>query len=153
MSGTYLLQCAACGDELRVAPIEAAAPRRCRACGAPVIPTQSLPIQVTDATWDAEIVGTTPAVVVVWGEACSTCAEYEPSVRLMASSLYGSARVLQLNIDRNPSTAARFQVTGVPTVLLFREGKLLATLPGPRGERGLRERLGLSTASATPKHP
>ena len=86
---------------------------------------------------------TSPAVVVVWSGTCAACADYEPSVRLMAGRLYGHARVLLLDIDRSPVAAARYGVTGVPTVLLFRDGDLLANLPGPRGEQGLREHLGI----------
>jgi thioredoxin-like negative regulator of GroEL len=61
----------------------------------------------------------------------------------MAVHFYGKARVLWLNLDESPRTAARYQVTGVPTVLLFRDGQFLDRLPGPRGEQGLAERLGL----------
>jgi thioredoxin-like negative regulator of GroEL len=138
------VQCAACGAAQRIAHQETSTTTRCRTCGAPLIRSHSQPLPVTDTEWNAEILGSiTPAIVVVWGENCSTCSEYESSVQLMAANLYGKARVLRLNIDHNPATASRYEVRGVPTVLLFREGELLAALEGPRGEQGLKERLGI----------
>ena len=144
MPDTYLIQCASCGTEHRVPHGGTGDWQRCPGCGAPIISSQSLPISVTDIEWDAEMADSSaPTLVVVSSETCSTCAQYEASVRLMAANLYGNARVLWMDIDRSPRTAARYQVSGVPTVLLFRDGALLASLPGPRGEQGLRERLGI----------
>jgi thioredoxin-like negative regulator of GroEL len=117
---------------------------RCGKCGTPLIPSHALPIQVTDADWEREVFGSrVPAIVEVWSPHCGVCAQYEVSVRHLAVSLYGKARVLQLNADENPRTAALYNIRGVPTVLLFRDGKLLNTLVGPQGERGLREQLGV----------
>ncbi|HSH68891.1 MAG TPA: thioredoxin domain-containing protein [Deferrisomatales bacterium] len=144
MPDTYLIQCSSCGTEHRVPHGNTREWHRCPRCGAPIIASHTQPIPVTDVEWDAEMGGcAAPAVVVVASQACGTCAQYEASVRLMAAHLYGSARVLWMDIDRSPQTATRYQVRGVPTVLLFRDGELQASLPGPRGEQGLRERLGI----------
>lgn len=144
MPDTYRIQCSSCGAEHRVPHGATGEWRRCPGCGAPIIASHCLPIEVSDDGWELEMAGgTAPAVVVVASQTCGTCAQYEDSVRLMAADLYGDARVLWVDIDRCPRTAARYQVSGVPTVLLFRDGALLAHLPGPRGEKGLRERLGL----------
>lgn len=144
MTDTYWLVCAACGAEHRVPHGATHQGQRCPGCGALLIASLCQPIPVTDAEWEAEVAGgTAPAVVVAAGRACGTCAAYEASVRLMAVHFYGKARVLWLNLDESPRIAARYQVTGVPTVLLFRDGQFLDRLPGPRGEQGLAERLGL----------
>lgn len=144
MDPGYLLQCSACGAEERVPHGRTAAPRRCRACGAPLIPSNSLAIDVTDATWEEEVrASEAPAVVAVLSPLCGTCAQYEVSVRRMAGTLYGLARVLILDAEANRATAERYDIKGVPTVLVFRGGELVASLTGPQGERGLRERLGV----------
>jgi thioredoxin 2 len=144
MPNTYHLQCSNCGTRNRV-PHEKADDRgKCGKCGAPLISSHSLPIEVADAKWDQEVLGSgVPAIVEAWSPHCGVCAEYEMSVRHMAVSLYGKARVLQINVEENPRTAARYQIRGVPTVLLFRDGKLLKALTGPQGERGLRVQLGV----------
>ncbi|WP_025321902.1 thioredoxin family protein [Deferrisoma camini] len=144
MDSGYLLQCAACGHEHRVAHGRTGQAVRCGACGAPLIRGNCLPDDVTDADWEREVLGSrAPVIVVVWGPECPVCADYEVSVGQMAIRLYGEARVLRLNIEENPETARRYGIEGVPMVLLFRDGRLLAQLPGPRGEQGLREALGL----------
>ncbi len=143
MDSGYLLQCATCGAENHVPHGRTHERRRCR-CGAWLIPGNCLPTDVGAEDWDREVLGSTaPVIVVVWGEACPVCAEYEVSVFDMAVNLYGVARVMRLDIEAHPEVAARYGVEGVPTVLLFRDGELLAKLPGPRGERGLREALGV----------
>ena len=144
MEPGYLLQCAGCGAERRVPPSETSLPHRCGRCGAPLIGSQALPVEVTDATWEAEVAASeAPAVVVAWSPHCGVCGQYEVSVRRMAGSLFGAARVLTIDVEENRRTAERYGIKGVPMVLLFREGRLLAALPGPQGERGLRERLGV----------
>ncbi|MBI5016336.1 MAG: thioredoxin [Deltaproteobacteria bacterium] len=144
MDTGYLLQCGTCGTRNRVPHANVAGRRTCGHCGAPLIPSHSLPIPVTDDTWDAEVLDSdAPAVVEVWSPHCDVCAQYELSVCQMASSLYGKARVLQLEAEQNLRTAQRYGIKGVPTVLLFRAGQVVATLVGPQGERGLREKLGL----------
>jgi thioredoxin 2 len=144
MNVGHLLQCGTCGNRNRV-PLDQTGQRtKCGSCGAPLIASHSLPVEVTDATWEAEVLGSAaPAIVEVWSPHCGVCAQYDVSVRQMASSLFGKARVLQLNAEENPDTARRYGIKGVPTVLLFKGGELLATLVGPQGERGLREKLGV----------
>lgn len=144
MPDTFHLQCSRCGATNRVPHAKTRERAKCGKCGGPLIPSHSLPVPVTDATWDREVLGSTvPTLVEVWSPHCSVCSQYEVSVRQMAVSLYGRARVLQLNAEENPLTAQRYGIRGVPTVLLFRDGHLVASLTGPQGERGLRERLGL----------
>lgn len=141
----YLLQCSNCGSRNRIPEDKVGKQGKCGKCGTPLIAAHALPIPVTDATWDHEVLGSvSPAVVELWSPHCGVCSQYEVSVRQMAVSLFGKARVLQLNVEENPGTAARYGIRGVPTVLLFRDGALLATLTGPQGERGIRAKLGIS---------
>jgi len=144
MPNTYLVQCASCGTRNRL-PHERARERgKCGKCGAPLIPSHAIPLPATDATWDQEVLGSrVPTIVEVWSPHCGVCAQYEVSVRHMAVNLFGKARVLQLNAEESPRTAQRYGITGVPTILLFKDGKHLSTLVGPQGERGLREKLGV----------
>lgn len=144
MPDTYHVQCGSCGSRNRVPHEKAGQKGKCGKCGAPLIPSHAIPIPVTDATWDREVLGShVPAVVEVWSPHCGVCSQYEVSVRRMAASLFGKARVLQLNAEENPKTATRYGIRGVPTVLLFRDGALVASLVGPQGERGIREKLGV----------
>ena len=144
MDSGYLLQCSNCGTRNRVPEDKIGQQGRCGKCHAPLIGAHSLPIQVTDATWNQEVLGSqAPAIVEMWSPSCGVCSQYELSVRQMAVSLFGKARVLQLNVEENPQTAARYNIRGVPMVLLFKNGSLTATLTGPQGERGIRQKLGI----------
>ncbi|MDW7710757.1 MAG: thioredoxin domain-containing protein [Deferrisomatales bacterium] len=144
MPDTYLVQCSSCGARNRLPHEKAGKRGTCGACGAPLVPSHAVPIPATDATWDREVLGSrVPTIVEVWSPQCGVCSQYEVSVRHMAVNLFGKARVMQLNAEQNPATARRYGIRGVPTVLLFRDGRLVATLLGPQGERGLRERLGV----------
>jgi thioredoxin 2 len=144
MDSGYLLQCSQCGTANRVPEEKVGMKGKCGRCGAPLVGSHSMPIRVSDGDWDREVLGSAaPAVVELWSPHCGVCSQYELSVRQMAASLFGKARVLQLNVEENPRTAQRYNVRGVPTVLLFKAGQLVATLVGPQGERGIRERLGI----------
>ncbi len=144
MDSGYLLQCSNCGTRNRVPEDKTELKGKCGKCGAPLIASHSLPIPVTDATWDKEVLQSqAPAIVEMWSPHCGVCSQYELSVRQMAANLYGKARVLQLNVEENPATARRYGIRGVPTVLLFKDGRLVATRVGPQGERGIREELGI----------
>ena len=144
MPDTYLLQCSQCGSENRVPHELARGRKNCGGCRAPLIASHVLPVPVADADWDRVVLGSTvPTVVEAWSPDCAVCADYEVSVRHLASRLFGSARVLRLNLEENSRTAERYEIRGVPMVLLFREGCLIAALSGPQGERGIREKLGV----------
>ena len=140
MDTGYLLQCSNCGTRNRVPHDKTGLRGKCGKCGAPLVGAHSLPIEVTDATWGSEVLDSTaPTMVEVWSPQCGVCTQYEVSVRQMAVRLFGKARVLQLNAEEKPATAAPYGIRGVPTVLLFRDGRLLSTLQGPQGEKGIRE--------------
>ncbi|GAB4279863.1 MAG: thioredoxin domain-containing protein [Deferrisomatales bacterium] len=144
MPDTYLVQCSNCGTRNRIPHGKTHLKGKCGKCATPLIPAHALPMEVTDATWDDQVLGSSvPTIVEVWSPQCGVCTQYEVAVRHMAVNLYGQARVLQLNVEENPRTAERYGIRGVPTVLLFREGRLLETLVGPQGETGLRRKLGL----------
>lgn len=64
-----------------------------------------------------------PVVVDVWGEGCGPCKMIEPLIDQVAVEFAGSARVGKLNIGENMSLAAKFGISGVPTILFFKGGE------------------------------
>jgi thioredoxin-like negative regulator of GroEL len=58
----------------------------------------------------------------------------EPVIAELASTLSGRVRVAKLNIDRNPDSAARLRIQGVPTLIIFRDGHEVARMVGARGK-------------------
>lgn len=144
MSGDFIFQCGACGAKNRIPAERWADNPRCGSCRAPLIGSHCLPMAVTDADWEEEVLRSrVPVVVEMWSPHCPVCAQYELSIQRLSGKLCGAARVLQMNVEENPRTPPRYDIRGVPTVLVFRDGRLTKTLVGPHGEQSIRAALGL----------
>jgi thioredoxin 2 len=74
-----------------------------------------------------------PVVVDLWAPWCGPCRMISPALEDVATRLRGRMKLVKVNVDDNPRTAARFGVQGIPTLLLFRDGALVDTRVGARG--------------------
>jgi thioredoxin 1 len=90
----------------------------------------SKPIEMTDATL-TEIIRNNPLVVVdCWAPWCGPCHMIAPVIEEMARDYAGRILFGKLNIDENPRTAMEFQVMGIPTQLVFKDGRLVDRIVG-----------------------
>jgi thioredoxin 1 len=88
-------------------------------------------LQVTDETFDAEIVNSTiPAMVDFWAEWCGPCRMIAPSVEELAKAYEGKIKVAKMDVDKNRQTPARFGIRNIPTLILFKGGKVANTIIG-----------------------
>ena len=93
--------------------------------------------EVTDASFEADVLNsTTPVVVDFWAEWCGPCKMIGPSLEEIAKELGPKAKIVKINIDENPGTPSKFGVRGIPTLMVFKDGKLSATKVGalPKGQ-------------------
>lgn len=67
----------------------------------------------------------TPVLVDMFATWCGPCKMLEPAVKQVAQKMAGKIRVIKIDIDKNPHVAQAYQVQGVPTLILFRNGKIL----------------------------
>ena len=85
----------------------------------------SKPIDVTDANFDEIISKYDTVVVDFWAPWCGPCKMIEPSIKKLASEMRGKVVFAELNVDENPKVAMRYRVMSIPTLILFRKGKMM----------------------------
>ena len=81
-------------------------------------------------TFGALINGSTPVLVDMFATWCGPCKMLEPAVKQVAQKLSGKLKVIKIDIDKNPHVASAYQVQGVPTLILFQQGKILSRTSG-----------------------
>ena len=86
---------------------------------------------VSDATFEHEVLkSATPVLVDYWAEWCGPCKMIAPALDQIASEYQGRLKVAKLNIDENAATPPRYNIRGIPTLMLFKNGNLEATKVG-----------------------
>jgi len=86
---------------------------------------------LSDADFDAEVLRSkTPVLVDFWAPWCGYCRKIEPSIASISGEYLGRLKVGKLDVDRNRTTANRYHVAGLPTLLLFKEGRVVAAIRG-----------------------
>ncbi|HRR55669.1 MAG TPA: thioredoxin [Acidobacteriota bacterium] len=87
--------------------------------------------EVTDRNFDQEVLQSpVPVLVDFWAAWCAPCRMIAPTVEQLAQEYDGRAKIVKLNVDENPETAARFNIRGIPTLLLFKGGEVREQIVG-----------------------
>jgi thioredoxin 1 len=96
----------------------------------------------TDAAWDTEVLtAEQPVLVDFWAEWCGPCRMMSPTIDALAEGYAGKVRIGKLNVDENPGSAMRYQVRGIPTLLLFKGGQVVEQRVGATGKADLEKML------------
>lgn len=86
---------------------------------------------LSDAEFDATVSGSKgPVLVDFWAEWCGPCKQLSPILDEVASELSDKVTVAKVNIDDNPESPQKYGVRGIPTLILFKDGKPVATKVG-----------------------
>jgi len=116
------LPCAACGRWNRIAARRMTDGPKCGVCAAPL--NLEHPVSLSDATFDRVIAETTlPVLVDFYADWCGPCRMMAPAIDEVARTSAGRALVAKLDTDASQRVAARFQIRGIPTVIVFRNGR------------------------------
>jgi len=93
------------------------------------------PIHVTDADFEKVIKEYPNVIVDFWAEWCAPCRAIAPMIDDLAKKYAGKVVFVEVNTDENPKTPQQYMVMGIPTLLFFKNGKLVDQVVGamPRG--------------------
>ena len=89
------------------------------------------PSKVTDESFETDVLkSSTPVLVDFWAEWCGPCKQIAPALEDLARDMGDRITVAKINIDENPSTPQKYNVRGIPTLLIFKDGQIAATKVG-----------------------
>jgi len=99
-------------------------------------------IQVTDQNFETTV-GTSqqPVLVDFWATWCAPCKMLKPMVEELAAEYAGRVTIAELDVDANPTTASKFGVLSIPTLILFRGGKPAQRIVGYQPKANLRQKI------------
>jgi thioredoxin 1 len=87
--------------------------------------------EVSDQDFDAQVLQSdVPVLVDFWAAWCAPCRMIAPTVEEVAGEFAGRAKVVKLNVDDNADTSARYNIRGIPTLLLFKDGEVKDQIVG-----------------------
>jgi thioredoxin 1 len=93
----------------------------------------------SDASFDNDVSkSNTPVLVDFWAEWCGPCKAIAPILEQLAPLYEGKVRIVKLNVDENGATGAKFNIRSIPTLLLFNQGKVVASKIGAVSQSQLR---------------
>jgi thioredoxin 1 len=93
---------------------------------------------ITDSNFETEVMKSDlPVLVDFWAEWCGPCRMMTPVVESVAQKFAGTAKIVKLNVDDNPSVTQRFGIKGIPTMIVFKGGKEAERLVGATNEQAV----------------
>lgn len=88
-------------------------------------------VAVTDATFDAEVKNSSvPVVVDFWAEWCGPCKQIGPALEELSTEYGDKVKVVKVDVDSNPNSAAAMGVRGIPALFIFKDGEVVSNRAG-----------------------
>ena len=97
-------------------------------------------IELTDQNWEAEVLNSDkPVLVDFWAEWCMPCRMLSPTIEKLANDYAGKVKVGKIDTDANRDVSMKYGISAIPTVILFKDGKVATKFVGLRQEKDFKE--------------
>lgn len=142
-----IIECPECGAKNRVDETAASHSQPvCGKCGAQLADSaaSSHPQTVTDQTFARDVLeasSSVPVLVDAWAEWCGPCRMIAPALEQLAAESGGRYKIAKLNVDDNPGISAQFGIRSIPTLLIFKNGKVVDQIIGAVPKQAISARL------------
>ena len=95
---------------------------------------------ITDASFDKDVLKASgPVVVDFWAEWCGPCKAIAPTLEELATEMAGKVTITKMNVDENMDTPGKFGIRAIPTLMIFKDGKVVSTHQGSAPKRKLED--------------
>ncbi len=101
-------------------------------------------LEFKDTNFDAEVIkSSVPVLVDFWAEWCGPCKMLGPTIEKIADDveLKGKIKIGKLNVDESPAAAGKFGIQAIPTLLIFKNGKVVERIVGVTSEKDIRAKI------------
>jgi thioredoxin len=98
-------------------------------------------LEASDETFQQEIQGAVPVLVDFWAPWCGPCQRVAPVVEALAKANAGKLKVIKVNVDNCQQTAAQFQIMSIPTLLVFKGGKVVEQMVGAQSQAAIEQKI------------
>jgi thioredoxin 2 len=139
-----LIRCLSCGTKNRMPEDRLHDHPICGKCGTRLVigSDEGRPIDVTDQSFSNEVLSLRGSVLVdCWAPWCGPCRTVAPILDELAAKYAGGVKIAKLNVDENPLIASQYDIRSIPTMLLFKEGKLVHKILGAQPKEEIERQL------------
>jgi len=97
-------------------------------------------VVVTDSEFDSTVLQSErPVVLDFWAEWCQPCKMLAPTIEEIAGEYEDKVKIGKLNVDDNPNTATKYGIRGIPTLLFFKDGKVVQQVTGVKSKAEIKK--------------